>query len=293
MWQFQCIDHNVLNWIQKYCWRQCQNLAKVEINDIHCSPSPTDPVILLQKAAWLVRHDLLLENPNWLFCQLLIYMLHEDYSKFLRDQCDADDFKATQVIFWRLWWRNICLFQILGNCYVHHNLSKLERPCNQFPQDLGCLPSSPMEFSDETLTGNPLLSHQLLLITLWTLSLSTEEWDNMLIRQRDHRMLHFQVSVVTVSPASFSYIFFAQPFLIDTGSGRSCSCCPCLCKSQLHLSFEFPNAALYTKVAFQNYSTAAHPCFHLPFSTFLVHQEQPPFSHTNLLIHLFVYKSAE
>lgn len=29
-------------------------------------------------------------------------------------------------------------------------------------------------------------------------------------------MLHFHVSVVTASPASFSYIFFAQPFLTDT-----------------------------------------------------------------------------
>lgn len=80
-------------------------------------------------------------------------------------------------------------------------------------------------------------------------------------------MLHFHVSVVTASPASFSYIFFAQPFLTDIVVEFVLVAHT---YESLNLSLEFPNAALYTKVAFQNYSTAAHPCFHLLFSTFLL-----------------------
>lgn len=126
-------------------------------------------VVLLQKATWLVRHDLLLENPHWLF--------PASFFSFICSKRTTKSSIGTNVMLMilklpRLSFgvceegSNISLFQTLGNFYVHHTLSKLEWPCNQFPRDFGCVLSGPMEFSDETLTGNPLLSHQLLLIIL-------------------------------------------------------------------------------------------------------------------------------
>lgn len=93
-----------------------------------------------------------------------------------------------------------------------------------------------MGFSGQTLKQSLTQPSSIACCSLLALSLSTEEWDNLLKKAK--KPLHASVLSVCCHYI-ISYILFAQPFSTDI-MVEALIALNILCKSQLHLSFRFP-----------------------------------------------------